>query len=168
MCGCCCAVGHIVGSDFFGTCSNVEAADCSIEESESSNWLVVWDFVSRFVDSSEREVAVLSCLTVLNTVDLHWGVASFAELGCTWMISSETDCLSAEPVADIVGVTVDKRHSHRAVQDHLEVFDEIWIYKVASLLEGVVYLVIRKQSAVIQVNADCVLNLRNIQVIGKI
>ena len=68
MCGFCCTVGHIVGCDLLGACSNIEHVDSAIKESKGSDGLIVWHFVSRLVDPSKGEVAVLSCLTVLNAI----------------------------------------------------------------------------------------------------
>ena len=118
MCGFRRSVRHVVWCDLFRARRNVEHVDCAVEEGKGRNWLVEWNFVSRLVDPSERKVAVFSCLAVLHSVDCHGGVAGFPELGGTCVVRGDRDCLSAKPVADVIGVTVNERHSYRAVQDH--------------------------------------------------
>ena len=144
MRGLCCAIGYIIGCDLLGAGSYVEHVDRAIEDGEGRKWLIEWNFMSRLVDASEREVAVLSCLAVLDAINRHRGVASFSELGCVCVIRREGDRLTTKPVANVIGITVDQGHSDGAVQDDLEIVDEIWIHEVTGLLEGPVNLVIRK------------------------
>lgn len=58
------------------------------------------------------------------------------------VVHGEGDGLATEPVADVVGVTVDERHAHGQLEDLLQVFEEIGPDEVARLLEGVVNIIV--------------------------
>ena len=82
-----------------------ESLDGTLEQSQSSDRLIVRDLVSSLVDAREGEVAVLPALAVLHAIDRHWCVAGLAELLRVRVVQVERDGLAAEPVADVVGVS---------------------------------------------------------------
>lgn len=132
------AVGLILGPDLDVALGDVPAVDGTVEELQSSDGLVVWDLVAGLVDAGEGEVAVLAGLTVLDAVDGHGGVARSAEIGCVGVVRCEGDGFSAEPVADVVGVTVNEGDTDGESEDLLEVVEEVGPDEVTRLLEGVV------------------------------
>lgn len=68
------------------------------------------------------------------------------------------DCLTAEPITDVVGIAVDEGDTYAVVEDYLEVVQEDRVGKVAGFLERVEHVVVRLR--IVQVNADGLLNLR--------
>ena len=100
-----CVGGAITGQsgrDLLESLGNVHAADDSFEEGEGGLWLVVWDLVTGVVDSSEREVAALTSLAILDSAIGEWLVPGRIEFGLVRVIDLQTDGLSAKPVANIV------------------------------------------------------------------
>ncbi len=142
--------------DLFRACRNIELIDRSIEKGKCGDWLVKWNLMSRLVHASEREVAILSRLTILNSMYHQGCIFGSTEFGCICMLCLQTDGLSSKPVADIVSISVDERDADGAVQDHLQIIDEVGVDKVAGLLESVVDLIVRVLS-VIGVDANCFL-----------
>lgn len=109
---------------------------------EGSKGLVVRHHVASLVDASEGEVAILARLTVLHPVNEEGRVPGGLELLAVLVLHGEGDGLAAEPVTDVVGVTVDQGHAHGAVEDIFQVFDKVGPDEVTSLLEGKVDLVV--------------------------
>lgn len=81
MCGLSITRGLQISCDLLLTSGSVKAIDGSVEELKGCNRLVVWDFVTGFVNTSEREISVLAGFAVLDTVDDHRGIAGCVELG---------------------------------------------------------------------------------------
>ena len=71
-----CAVRDSISLDLHRSSSSIPVVDCSVEELESSHWLVI----GYFVDTCEAEVAVLAGLAILNTIDHQRGVAGGSKL----------------------------------------------------------------------------------------
>lgn len=76
--------------------------DRAVEELQSGDRLIVWDFMSGFVDASEGEVAVFARFTVLYAVNEEGRVACCGEFGGVGVVCGQGDCFTAEPVADVV------------------------------------------------------------------
>lgn len=68
----------------------------------------------RFVDSGEREVAVLSDFAILLTAPDERLVARRSELFAVCVVHCERDCLSAEPVTDIVSIAIEQADTNTA------------------------------------------------------
>jgi hypothetical protein len=79
--------------------------ECAVEQSKCSLRLIVRDFVTGLVDAEETQVAVLTHFAVLGAVDGEGLVACCGEFGAVGVVEGEGDCLAAEPVADVIGVT---------------------------------------------------------------
>ena len=100
------------------------------------------------VDTGEAEVAVFTCLAILNTVNHHGYVARGVELLGMRVLSCQRDSFATKPVADVVCVAVDKSHSHTGVEEVFQVRHEVRVHKVASLLESEVDFVVREASVI--------------------
>ena len=124
----------------------------TVEELQRGNRLIVRNLVPSLVDTGEREIAILAGLAILNTVHEEGSIACSAELLAVREVGRKGDGLAAEPVADIICVTVDESDADWPGEDVLEVFDEVGPDKVASLLEGVVDFGVRL--SVVEVNAE--------------
>jgi hypothetical protein len=68
--------------------------------------LIVRNFVTGLVDAEEAQIAVLTHFAVFGAVDGEGFVARGGEFGAVGVVEGEGDCLAAEPVADVIGVTV--------------------------------------------------------------
>jgi hypothetical protein len=64
--------------------------------------------MTSLVYASKREVAILAGLTILDTIDGEWSVSRGAELLAMGIVGREGDCLTTEPVTDVISVTVDE------------------------------------------------------------
>jgi hypothetical protein len=78
------------------------------------------------------------------------------------IVGCERDSLAAEPVADVIRVTVDESDANRSGENIFQVFDEVGPDEVASLLEGVVDL--RVGLSIVEVHAEGILDF----VLGKV
>jgi hypothetical protein len=114
----------------------------SIEQLQCRNRLIKGDLMSRFIHPSEREVAILASLSIFHSVNEERRIAGGLELFAVLVLGCEGDGLAAEPVADVVGVAVDKGNAHRPGQDVFQVFEEVGPDKVSGLLECEVDLVV--------------------------
>ena len=117
---------------------HVHVPEHAAEGGKRAHGLVKGHFVARFVHPQEAEVAVLAHLAELGSVDDEGRVARGAELGRVDVIHLEGDRLAAEPIADVVCVAIDQRHTDRIVENRFEICEEIWINEVARLLECIV------------------------------
>jgi hypothetical protein len=61
--------------------------------------LEIRHLMSCFVNPYEAEVTILSHFTVLDSIDMEWGITSSFELRRIRVIYSQADCFAAEPVA---------------------------------------------------------------------
>ena len=120
-----------------------------------------------FVDTSEGEVAILASLAVLDAINDQWCIPCCSKLRGMCVVHCKTDCLPSKPVANIVGITIEKRDSHRAVQNHLEVLDENGVDEVTGLLKSVIDLTVG-QPRVVGIDSDGVLGRGQIQEILEI
>lgn len=100
------AVTGKVGSDHLSTVGNVPVVKSAVEEGERSLGLVVRNFMTSVVDAEETEVAVLANFTVLGSVHSEGFVTGCGELLAVGVVHGERDGFSTEPIADVVGVTV--------------------------------------------------------------
>lgn len=98
--------------------------------------------MASFVDAGEAEISVLACLAVFSAVYDEWDVAGFRKFSLVGVGNLFGHSLTAEPIADVIGVAVDERHAYAIVEDHLKVVEEDWVSKVAGLLERVVHVVV--------------------------
>lgn len=85
--------------------SDVPVVEGAVEHCQSSLGLVVGHFMAGFVDAEERQVSILTHFAVLGAIDREGFVAGGCELGRVGVVQCERDCLAAEPVADVIGVT---------------------------------------------------------------
>ena len=120
----------------------------------------------RFIDSHKAEIPILSHFTVFFSVDDERCVISSTELCAVGVVDGEGDGFPAEPVADIIGITVEEGDADGVVEDHLKVRKEVGIGEVTSLLEGVVHVVVGFR--IVEVHAEGILDERLIEVLYKI
>lgn len=111
--------------------------DDAIKRRQATNGLVKRHFVPGLVHAQETELAVLAHFAVLGAVDDKGCVAGGVELFRVRVLQCETDGLAAEPIADVVGVTVDEGDADAVVEDALEVGFVNRVDEVAGRLEGV-------------------------------
>lgn len=111
--------------------------DDTIKGSEGAFGLVKGDFMAGFIHAQEGELAVLADFAVLGAVDDEGSVTGGVEFLGVSVVEGEGDGLAAEPVADVICVSVDEGDADAVVQDLLEVGFEDWIDKVACGPEGV-------------------------------
>lgn len=97
----CCSIGL--------PCRDVSIEQCSCEELVARFGLVVWHFVTRPVDSTERQVAVLTHLATAQSV-VHDDILipGGMEVLCTSPVDCERDSLSTDPVARVISIAVDQ------------------------------------------------------------
>lgn len=122
--------------------------------------------MARLVDASKGEVAILARLAVLLSVNKEGSVPGGLELLAVLVLGGEGDGLAAEPVADVISVTVDQGDAHGAGEDILQVLEEVGPDEVTGLLEGEVDLVVGH--GVVEVDADGVLDVVLAQVVDKV
>ena len=109
------------------------------------------------VDANEAEISVLPYLAILGAVHRKGNVARLGELGFMRIIQLVGDGLTAEPVADVVRVTINERDTHIVVENQLEIVDKNRIGKVACFLKGVEDIIIGL--SVVKINAESLLNI---------
>jgi hypothetical protein len=107
--------------------------------------------VASLVHTGEGEVAVFASLAVLHTVNEERRIAGGLELLAVLILGCEGDGLATEPVADVVGVTVNQGNAHGAGEDIFQILEEVGPDEVSGLLESKVDLVVRL--GVVQVDA---------------
>lgn len=127
------------------------------EEFQAGQWLVKGHLVPSLVDPQETEVAVLPDFAIFVAIDDKGGIAGSCKLLFVGVIHGEGNGFATEPIADVVGVAVEESDPHGGVEDHLQIFDEIWIGKVARHLEGIAHVVVRLR--VVKVYTESVLNV---------
>ena len=74
--------------------------------------------MSGLVDAEEGEVAVLSHFSVFGPVDQKRCVLRGFEFGRVGIADIEGDCFAAEPITDIIGVTVVEGDADGVVENH--------------------------------------------------
>lgn len=146
------AVGAVIGTNLGSALGNVPTEKSAVEELQRRDRLIIGDLVTGLVHASEGKVTILAGLAILDAVDHHWSVTGGTELLSMCVVHREGNGLATEPVADVVGVTVDEGHADGQLEDLLQIFEEIGPDEVAGLLEGVVYIVVRL--SVIDVHPD--------------
>ena len=102
---------------------------------QTSLGLVIWHLVPRLIYSRETEVSILPHLAVLDAVDEEGSVASGIEGGFVGVVDGEGHGFAAEPVANIVCVTVEEGNANAVAEDLRELVDER-VDKVAGGLEA--------------------------------
>jgi hypothetical protein len=122
---------------------------------------------SDLLDASEGEVAILPRLTILHAIHHHRCVARRVELLGVGVLYSLTYCLSTKPIADVVRIAVDHRHSDRRVEDRFQVFFEVRVDEVTGLLEGIVDIVVTERG-IICVDAERGLRLGQVEKIDHV
>lgn len=148
------------------SCSNIDEVNAAVEDGKRSFWLVVWNFVSSFVYSSEAKVAVLTNLAAFDSINHQWSVASLAELVCIGVINGKRHCLATEPVADVVSISIEQRDPDTRVQDTFKILEKGGVNKITSLLEVVVNVGIRV--SVVEVDSQSLLRCRKVQEVFEI
>ncbi len=111
--------------------------DDTIKGSERAHGLVKRDFVAGLVHAQKGELAVLADFAVFGAVDDKGGVAGGVEFLGVGVFEGERDGLAAEPIADVICVSVDKGDANTVAKDLLEVGFVDRVDKVACGLEGV-------------------------------
>lgn len=127
LCG---SVGGQVSCDLLGTCGGVVSVDGTVEDCQSSDRLVVWDFMARLVHSCEGEVSVLAGLAVLDAVDHHADVACLRKFGGVGVVHSQGDGLAAEPVT----VEVISSRSRQGVDEESASRDGQWVVNLPDVI----------------------------------
>ena len=111
--------------------------DDAIKRRQATDRLVKRYFVPGLIHAQETELAVLAHFAVLGAVDDKGGVAGGVEFFRVRVLQCEGDGLAAEPVADVVSITVDEGDTNAVVEDALEIGFEDRVDEVACGLEGV-------------------------------
>jgi hypothetical protein len=144
---------------------NVVVVQRAVEVGQCRLGLVVRHLMTRLVDTGKAEVAVLAYLAVFGAVNHHRLVARSAEFLAVGVVDCETDGLAAEPVADVVGITISQADAHVLVQEVLQIKPEVRVDEVSAVLEGVVDGV---GAGVVECDAEGFLNLGQVEVIGVV
>lgn len=144
----------VAGPDLLLALCDIPTEDSPVKQLQGGDGLVVWDFMACLIDASEGEITILASFPILDAVDFQGRVPCASELGGLGVVRSEGNGLTAEPVADVIGVAIDEGDTHGESKDLLEVFDEVGPDKVACLLESVVDVIIGL--GVVDVDADSV------------
>lgn len=87
--------------------------------------------MSCLVKSQEAEVAVLADLTVFLSVDEERRIVAGAKLFRSLVLHGQAYGLPAKPIADVIGVSIDKGDCHSTVDDVFQVLLEICEDEVA-------------------------------------
>lgn len=145
---------------------DIHAVDRPVEQRKRGLRLVVRDLVAGFVHAGEGEVAVLFRLAPLLAVGHHGGVARLAELRAVGVVQLHGDGLAAEPVADVVCVTVDQGDADAAVEDRFEILQKGLVDEVSGLLESEIYLKVCIL-CIIDCNTECLLYRWLVQVVHE-
>lgn len=145
---------------------DIKHVDRALEQLQRRNGLIIRHLMPRLIDSCEAEIAILPRLALLDPIHHHGHVARLGELVRVLVLRCERDGLAPEPVADVVGIAVDKGDAHGRVEDHLEVFEEDGPDEVARVLEDVVDLVVCV--SVVEIDADRFLHIPLVQVLNEV
>jgi hypothetical protein len=113
-----------------------------IEKLQRSLRLIVRHLMTSLINPSEREIAILPCLAILDTINGERRIASLPELVTVLIFRRQGDCLPTKPITDVVCVSVDESHAHGSREDIFQIGEEIRPDEIAGLLEGEVDLVI--------------------------
>lgn len=145
-----------IGRDVLRSVCDVHVVDHAVEHSERGFGLVERDFMAGFVDAEEADcsevsiclvgysyhgmlvehtVAVLPNLTELLSIDYELLVTGGSELFSMSVVDVERNSFSAEPVANVVGISVEQVHANSLVEQILEVLTEVGENEVSSVLE---------------------------------
>ena len=128
-------------------------------------YLIERHLMPGFIHACEAEIAVLTSLSILDTVDDQWCVAGGAERVGTTVVELQRNGFAAEPVANVltsgqrtfsneggigrvsahICVAMVHCNSHSGVDYALKVSDEREIHEITCLLEGPASLVRRSQ-----------------------
>lgn len=144
----------------------IEVVDSAVEEGQRCQRLIIRNLMSRFVDPHEREIAVLADLAIFGSVDSEGRVARGAELCGVGVVESKGNGLTAEPIADVICVSVVHTHAQTGGEQHLDVFKEIRVNEIASLLECVVDVVVAGR--IVEVHTQRILNVCLVEIIWEI
>lgn len=118
------------------------------------------------IHSQKTEIPVLSHFAVLGSINDKRDVTSLREFLGVSVPNFIRDGFASKPVTDIVGIAIDERHANTVVENPFELVEEVGICKVTGFLKGVVNIAIRCR--VIEINAESLLNIGQIQEVGKI
>lgn len=141
---------------------NVPAEESPIEERQGGRGLVERHHMAGLEDARERIVAVFSGIAVMLSIDHKWHVPGLLPFLHAGIFHSVRNNLPAEPVADVIRITVDKGDTDREVQEFIQVVNEVRPGEVACLLEGIVDLVARL--GVVEVDPESVLDIRPLEI----
>lgn len=133
----------------------------ALEMLQASLGLVIRHLVPRLIYSRETEVSILPHLAVLDAVDDEGRVASGVEGDFVGVVDGEGYSFAAEPVANIVCVTVEEGNTNTVPEDLRELVDER-VDKVAGGLEAGAYRA-RAGGGIIDVYAESSLRGGKIQ-----
>jgi len=89
----------------------------TVKELQCGNGLVKANLVTRLIHTSKGEVSVFASLAVFHTVNEERRITGSLELFAVLVLGCEGDSLATEPVADVVGVTVDQGNTYGAGED---------------------------------------------------
>ena len=123
-------------------------------------------FMPSLVDTQETEVAVLPDFAIFVAINEKGGIPGSGELLFIGVVDGKGDSFATEPVADVVGVAIEKSNSYGAIEDHLQIFDEIWICEIARHLKGIADLVVRLR--IIEIDTQGVLDIGFIKIIIEV
>ena len=129
------AVRSIVRRHGLGPISNIQMLNRSREQRQRRFRLVKRHLVPCLVDAREAEIARLARFTQFLAVDSHGRVPCGAEGIRVGVVDLQRDGLAAEPVANVVGVTVVEGYRDAGVEDVREVRKKAVVDEVACLLE---------------------------------
>ena len=73
--------------------------------------------MARFIDTHEAEIPILAHFTVLFSINKERCITSCAEFGSVRIINAKGDGLAAEPVTDVVSVTVIQSYADGVVEN---------------------------------------------------
>lgn len=73
--------------------------------------------MTSLVNASKREVTILAGLTIFDAIHGEGSISRRAELLAVGIFGCERDGLAAEPVADVICVTVDESDTNWSSED---------------------------------------------------
>lgn len=92
--------------------------------------------MASLIDPCEREIPILAHLAVLHAVDEERSVARSPKFFGVRVVYGKRDGFAAEPVADVVCVSIDESDADAILEDLFDVFEEVGVDEVASALEA--------------------------------
>jgi hypothetical protein len=110
----------------------------------------------------KHTVTILPDFTVFRSVDNKWFVTSSGKLLRMRVINLERYRLAAEPIADVISITIKKIYTHSLVKKILEILAEVREDEVSCVLELIVDIAVGGR--VVQVDANCILYMGLVQV----